>query len=369
MPAARWLRTAALGALLAWPLPMLAAPDAEEPVLNFYNWADYIGASTLAEFEAEYGIRVNYDTYDSTAMAEAKLVTGRTGYDVVLQAIRYSARLIAVGAFQPLDRDRLSLWDNLDPWVLGFMAEFDPGNTYGAPYMWGTTGFVYNVDLVRSRWPEAPVDSARMLFDPEVAARFADCGITLLDEPTTVIPMVMVYLGHDPNSMDGEHLAAAEAVLKSVRPYVRYFSSAKLLNDLPSGEVCIAMAWSGDFAQAQGRAQQGGTGVQLAYSVPVEGTVLWFDSLLIPSDAPHPGNAHLFLNFLMRPRVIADISNLIGYANANRASLPWLEPRIANDPASYPPLGQRTGWQAGRIFGPKQERTRSRAWSRIKTGL
>ena len=341
----------------------------EERVLNIYNWADYIGENTIADFEAEYGIRVNYDVFDATAVVEARLLAGNTGYDIVLQALRYSARLIEADVFQPLDREKLPLWDNLDPWVLEVMARYDPGNRHATPYMWGTTGFAYNVGQVRERMPDAPVRSAAMIFDPAVAARFADCGITMLDEATTVIPLVMLYLGHPPNSIDPDHLAEAEAVLKSVRPYVRYFSSSKLINDLPNGEVCIAMAWSGDFSQAQRRAEEVGIDIQLAYTVPSEGTVLWFDSMLIPADAPHPGNAHLFLNFLMRPQVIAEISNLTRYANANVASLPWVDAGITDDPAINPPMAVRENWQAGVVYGPKIERRRTRAWSRVKTGL
>ena len=353
---------------LAMPMPGLATAG-EEKVLNIYNWADYITPDTLANFEKEFGIRVNYDLYDATAVAEAKLLAGSTRYDLVLQALRFSSRLIPIGVFQPLDHARLPLWKNLDPWVLGIMARYDPGNRYAAPYMWGTTGFMYNVDMVRQRMPDAPVDSAAMLFDPVVTARFADCGVTWLDEASTVIPLVMLYLGHEPHSMEAEHLAEAEAVLKSVRPYIRYINSAMGLNDMGNKEVCIAMAWSGDYIQAQARADEVGANVHLGYTAPREGTVLWFDSLLIPADAPHPGNAHLFLNFLLRPEVIAPISEYTGYANANLASLPLLDPGLANDPATYPPLAARHGWQAGLLYDPKRERLRSRAWSRVKTGL
>jgi len=341
----------------------------EEKTVNIYNWADYIAPDTLANFEKEFGIKVNYDVYDATAVAEAKLLTGSTGYDLVLQALRYSARIIPTGVFRPLDKAKLPLWGNLDPWVLEVMARSDPGNAYAAPYMWGTTGFMYNIDMVRERMANAPVDSAAMLFDPGVASRFEDCGIIWLDEASTVIPLVMLYLGHDPHSMDPGQLAEAEAVLKSVRPYVRYINSAMGLNDMGNREVCIAMAWSGDYRQAQARADEAGANVRLAYSVPREGTVLWFDSLLIPADAPHPGNAHLFLNYLMRPDVIAAISEHTGYANANLASIPFLDPALANDPAAYPPMETRRGWQAGRLYGPKLERLRSRLWSRVKTGL
>jgi len=342
---------------------------AEEKVLNVYNWADYIGETTLADFEAEYGIKVNYDLYDSTAVVDARLLAGNTGYDVVLQALRYSSRLIRVGAFQALDRSQLPLWDNLDPWVLEAMSAYDPGNRYATPYMWGTTGFAYNVDLVRERMPDAPLDSAALVFDPAIAARLADCGISLLDESTMVIPMVMLYLGHDPDSVDPGQLAEAEAVLKSVRPYVRYFSSAKVLNDMPNGEICIAMSWSGDYAQAQARAAEEGLDIRLAYTVPREGTVLFFDSMLIPADAPHPGNAHLFLDYLMRPEVIAPISDLLRYANANRAALPLIDPDLLNDPAAYPRMQGHNNWKAGIIHDPKQERLRTRVWSRIKTDL
>lgn len=346
----------------------LATAD-EEKVLNVYNWADYIGPDTIADFEAEYGIRVNYDLYDSTEIAEAKLLSGRTGYDVVFHGYRYSARLIPIGVYQPLDFSRLSLAGNLDSWVLGMTAKYDPGNRYGIPYMWGTTGFAYNVDMVKARMPDAPLDSAAMLFDPVVVSQFTDCGVTLLDEPTDVIPMVLLYLGHDPNTMDPALLIEAEEQLKSVRPYIRYFSSAKMINDMPNGEVCIAMSWSGDYAQAMNRAREVGADVQLAYTAPLEGSMLWFDGIFIPSDAPHPDNAHLFLNYLMRPEVIGAISNLIWYANANAASLPYVLPQITGNTAVWPPRSERKRFNVGYIFGPKAERLRSRTWSRVKTGL
>jgi len=302
-------------------------------------------------------------------VVDARLLAGNTGYDVVLQALRYSSRLIGLGVFQPLDRSRLPLWDNLDPWVLDMMAAYDPGNRYAAPYMWGTTGFAYNVDRVRERIPDAPLDSAALVFDPSNAARLADCGISLLDESTMVIPMVMLYLGYDQNSIDPDQLAEAEAVLKSIRPYVRYFSSTQLINDLPNGELCVAMSWSGDYSSAQQRAEEVGLEMNLAYSVPREGTILFLDSLLIPADAPHPGNAHLFLNFLMRPEVIAAASDYVRYANANRAALPLVEADLRNDPAVYPPMEGRGNWQAGVIYEPKLERRRTRVWSRVKTDL
>jgi putrescine transport system substrate-binding protein len=341
----------------------------EERVLNIYNWADYIGPETVADFEKEYGIRVNYDVYDSTEVVEAKLLAGSTGYDVVMHSTRYSARLIPIGVYQSLDRDKLSLWENLDPWVLKVMDRYDPGNRYAMPYMWGSTGYAINVDMVKERMPDAPLGSAAMLFDPEIVARFADCGVSLLDEPTDVIPVVLQYLGRDPNSFKPEDIAAAEAQLKKVRPYVRYFSSARMLNDLPNREVCIAMSWSGDYAQAMARAKEVGADVDLAYYVPREGALYWFDGVFIPADAPHPDNAHLFLNYLLRPEVIGAISNETHYANANMLSFPFMLTEVANDPATYPPQEEKDRAVTGHLKGPKDERRRTRAWSRVKTGL
>jgi putrescine transport system substrate-binding protein len=346
-----------------------AASAAEEPVLNVYNWADYVAPDTIRNFEREYGIRVNYDLYDSTEVVEAKLLAGSTGYDVVFHSYRYSSRLIPIGVYQPLDPAKLDRSDNLDQWVLAKMQAYDPGNRYGVPYMWGTTGFAYNVDRVRERMADAPVDSAAMLFDPTVVARFADCGVSLLDEPTDVIPMVLLYLGLDPNSLEPRDLAAAEAQLKAVRPYIRYFSSARMLNDLPNEEICVAMSWSGDYAQAMMRAAEVGAPVNLAYTAPREGSMLWFDGIFIPADADHADNAHTFIDYLLRPEVIGDISNETHYANANAASLPYVDPEIVADAAVYPPDDERGRFDVGIIYGPKQERLRTRAWSRVKTGL
>ncbi len=347
----------------------VAAGSAEEKVLNVFTWPDYIGPHTIADFEKEYGIKVNYDTYDSTEMAEARLLAGRTGYDVVDHAERYSARLIPIGVYRPLDRARLTNWGNLDPWVLKTLQSADPGNRYGVPYLWGTTGFTYNVKMIRERMPNAPVDSGDMIFKPEVARHFADCGISFLDEPTDVIPMAMIYLGHDPNSVDPDDLAEVEKLLKGVRPYIRYFSSAKMLVDLPNEEVCIAMSWSGDYAQAMYRAQEVGRPVELAYTTPREGTLAWFDLWFIPADAPHPDNAHLFMNYLLRPKVIADISNEVRYAAPNIPAMPFVVPEVRDDPAVYPPEQVRLSLHKGVLHSPKEERVRSRLWSRVKTGL
>ena len=346
-----------------------AARAAEPPVLNVYNWADYIGRTTLADFEKETGIRVNYDTYESSEIVEAKLLAGSTGYDVVGHGGQYSARLIPLGIFLPLDKSRLPNWKNLDPAVLDVLAEYDPGNVYAAPYMWGSTGFAYNVDMVRERIPDAPIGSGALIFDPKLMAKLADCGVSFLDSPTDVIPMALVYLGYDANSTDPGELRAAEELLKSVRPYVKYFSSARMLNDMPNREVCVAMSWSGDYATARARAAEAGIEVDLAYTVPQEGSVFWFDGFFIPADAPHPENAHRFIDFLMRPEVIAKITDETRYANAVPASRPLTDPEIVADPAVYPTESVVRLLQLLRNLPPKTERLRTRAFARVKAGM
>ena len=341
----------------------------EERVLNIYNWADYIAPETIDDFEREFGIEVNYDTYDSSETVEAKMLAGQTGYDVVDLAYYNASRLIPAGVFQPLDRDRLPLYGHLDPWVLNATDVYDPGNRFGLPYMWGSTGFAYNARLVAKYLPDAPVSSGDMLFDPDVVSRLSGCGVTWVDEPSDLIPMVLLYLGLDANSVAASDLARAEARLKSVRPHIRYFSSTRMMIDLPNEDVCVAMSYAGDYAQARMRAIEVGSDVPLRYTAPEEGSTLWADGMFIPHDAPHPGNAHEFLNYLLRPEVIARITNFIHYANANTASVPFVDPDILSDPAAYPGPAARDRLHQRLALAPKQERQRMRMWSRVKTGL
>ncbi len=354
-------------------LALLLTPPAaiadQAKVVNLYNWSDYIGEDTLANFTAETGIRVNYDNYDSSEIVDAKMMTGASGYDLIVHAASHTARLLPIGLFAPLDRSRLPHWNDLNPQVMRMLASYDPGNQHGVPYMWGSTGFTYNHDLIMERMPEAPVHSADMLFDPQVISRFADCGVSFLDAPTDMLPVAMIYLGHDSNSIVPEHLRQAGELLRAVRPFVRYFDSTKMLLDLPSQEVCLAVSWSGDYATAQWRAAQAGIDIDLRYTVPKEGSSSWFDALWIPRDAPHPDNAYQLLAYLMRPQVVADITNQTHYANGVDTALPLVDPAIAQDSAVYPTEEIIKRLSPTRPLPPKAERARTRVWTRVKLGL
>ncbi len=338
-------------------------------ILNVYNWSNYIGETTLEDFEREYGIEVNYDVYDTSQIVDAKLMAGNSGYDVVIHAASNAAQLMPIGVFLELDRRRLPHWDKLDPLLLDKFAEFDPGNRYGVPYMWGTTGFAYNRDMLLERMPDAPLHSAELVFDPDIVANFADCGVSLLDSASEVIGMAMVYLGHDANSTVPDHLREVHQLLRAIRPHIKYFHSGRLLLDLPSKEVCVAMSWSGDYSVAARRAAEAGIDITLGYNIPAEGSLVWFDVAYIPADAANVGNAHLFLDFLMRPEVIADISNHTGYGNANLAAHSLVDAHIAADPAIYPDDATLQRLSASRALPPKIERLRSRLWTRVKSGL
>ena len=338
-------------------------------LLNIYNWSDYINPSVVDAFEKEYGIKVNYDIYDTSEIVDTKLLAGRSGYDVVFHGASFASRLLSIGVFQPLDKSKLSNWGNLDPIKLEAIEEFDPGNRFGMPYMWGTTGVTYNADMIEARLPNAPVDSYDLIFDPAVISKFSDCGVSFLDDPTSVVPMGMIYLGHPFNSVEPEHLEAVEELFTAVRPYIKYFSSSKLTIDLPSREVCIAMSWSGDYAVAITRAREVGIDLNLKYAIPAEGGIGWYDMVFIPADASHSDNAHLFLNYLLRPNVIATVTNYIGYANANQAANPLIIPEYYSDVAIYPDDETFQSLEITHILEPTLERRRSRTWTRIKSGL
>ena len=337
--------------------------------LNIYNWADYINPDAITDFEKEYGIDVTYDIYDSSEIVDTKLMTGRSGYDVVVHAASFTARLATAGIFHPIDFNKLPNWHHLDPDLIRKADEKYSNGLQGVPFFWGTTGITYNVDMIKERMPNAPVDSSALIFDPHIISKFTDCGISFLDDPTSVIPMAMMYLGYPSNSVDVQQLKEVEALVKAVRPYITYFSSTKMLLDLPSEEVCIAMSWSGDYSVASNRAKEAGIDINLDYIIPKEGAGMWFDNMYIPEDAPHRENAYLFLNFMLRPEVIAASSDYIGYANANKSATPLVNPTLTANIAVYPDAETLQRLQTTEVLAPKEERKRSRTWTKIKTGL
>ena len=359
-----------LGALI---VPLSAAVHGAEVddihTLRLYNWADYIGEKTIADFQKATGIRVIYDTFDAYETVQAKLLTGHSGYDLVVLNASLAPPLIKAKVFQPLDKKLLPGWANLDPKVLQDLQGFDAGTLYSAPYTWGSNGITYNVDKIKERMPDAPIGSLAMIFDPKIVSRFADCGVTLVDAPTEVIPLALKYLGRDPRSAAPEDLKAAQDLLLSVRPYIRKFDSVNYLTSLPNGDVCMAMTWSGDYATAMARAEEAKLKIKLAYFIPKEGSLIWFDNLYIPADAPHVANAHTFLDYLMQPQVMADVTDFIHYANSNAAATPLVHADVRNNPAIYPDDETRQRLFPQKTQDAKEMRAMTRVWSTVKSGI
>ncbi|HMK86832.1 MAG TPA: polyamine ABC transporter substrate-binding protein [Steroidobacteraceae bacterium] len=343
------------------------ADAAQEKRLYIYNWADFIGPNTIAEFEKLTGIEVTYDIYDAEETMEARLLAGGSGYDIVSASTDFFSREIKAGVYETLDKSKLPNWNNLDPRILAIQAAYDPDNAHAVPYLHSINGFAYNVDMIKARMPNAPVDSLDMLFKPEIVAKFADCGVTFLDSAEDVIQLALNYLGLDPNTTKREDFKAAEELLLKVRPYVRSFDSAEYLNGLANRELCVAMSWSSDYALSHARAQAVGVNVNLAFSVPREGANETFSSLLIPVGAPHPEAAYEFINFILRPDVIAEITNAIYYGNDNIASRPLIDPRILADPTLYPTPEVEARLYRSAEVNAATERIRVRTWTRIKT--
>jgi len=341
--------------------------DAEKE-LNVYNWSDYIEASVVPEFEKETGIKVNYDVFDSNEVVETKLLAGRTGYDIVVPSASFMERQIKAGVFQKLDKSKLPNLKNVDEAIAARTASHDPGNEHSVNYFWGTSGVGYNEAKIKERMPDAPVDSWAMFYDPAVVSKFKDCGVTILDAPSEVVGTVLLYLGKDPNSEQPEDLKAAEDVLMKIRPNVRYVNSSKYIEDLANGEVCLSLGWVGDVFQARDRANEAGKGINVKYNIPKEGAIMFFDMLAIPADAPHPINAHLFIDYLLRPEVAAKNSDFVHYANSNKASYDLMSKDVRDDPAVYPPAEVMAKLQPDLAESPQFTRLLTRTWTRFKTG-
>jgi putrescine transport system substrate-binding protein len=343
------------------------AMDAEK-VLNVYNWSDYIADDTVKNFEAKYGIKVNYDTFDSNEVVETKLLAGNTGYDLVIPSANFMARQIKAGVFQKLDKSLLKNLGNMDPSIMKQVAFHDPDNEHAVPYMWGTDGIGYNVDKIKKIMPDAPVDSWALVFDPKYAAKFKDCGISILDAPTDIRSLVLIYLGKDANSQDLNDLKAVESTLMKIRPYMRKINSSQYIEDLANGDICIAVGYSGDVLQSRDRAAKAANGVNVAYSVPKEGSIMWFDMMSIPADAKHPKNAHLFMDYLMSPEVAAADSNAVNYANGNLASEKFINDSVKNDPGVYPPADVMAKLSPELAVADDYNRALTRSWTKFQTG-
>jgi putrescine transport system substrate-binding protein len=352
----------------AAPAATAAPASTEEKVVNVYNWSDYIEPATLEQFTKETGIKVNYDVFDSNEVLETKLLAGNTGYDVVVPSASFMERQIKAGVFMKLDRSKLSNWDKLDPEVLQRVALHDPGNEHAVNHMWGTDGIGYNEGKVNKIDPNAPVDSWALVFDPKWAAKFKDCGISVLDAPSEMVGVALAYLGKDPNSQNEADLKLAEDLLLKIRPYIRMIHSSNYIDALANGELCIAVGWSGDVLQARDRAAEAGQGNVIKYTIPKEGTIIWFDMYAVPADAKHPDNAHTFINFMMRPEIAAANSNFINYANGNAASLSLVNESVRNDPGIYPSQEVKAKLFPDLAETPEFTRLLNRSWTRFTTG-
>ncbi|MGR1223568.1 polyamine ABC transporter substrate-binding protein [Aeromonas veronii] len=338
------------------------------PVLHFYNWSDYIGETTLSDFQQATGIKTVYDVFDSNETLEGKLLTGRTGYDLVVPSNNFLAKQIKAGAFQKLDKSLLPNLANLDPVLLKQLDKVDPGHQYAVPYLWGTNGIGYNVDKIKAVLGVDKIDSWATIFEPENMAKLSRCGVAFLDSADEMIPAALNYLGLDPNSHATGDIKQAEALLLKVRPYVAYFHSSKYIGDLANGDICVAAGFSGDILQAAARADEAGKGVKIAYSIPKEGGNLWFDMMAIPSDATNVKEAHALINYVLQPEVIAKVSDYVGYANPNSRAGEFMDEAVRNNEEVYPPQAVLERLYVQEAHPRSVQRLITRSWTKIKSG-
>lgn len=361
-------RQALIGASATLAMPWVRPSWAEAGVVKVYNWSDYIGETTLEDFTSETGIEVVYDLYASAEEMQAKMLAGSTGYDVVLQSGLGLNRLAGAGVFQKIDRSKLTGWGNLDPEILKILEGFDPGNQYGVPYMWGSVGMTYNLDMVKERLPDVDLNSLDAIMLPENAEKLADCGISLLDSPTDIGFMVLRWLGLNADTAGPTEYARMAEAFAKIRPYVATFDNANYLTALPNQELCVANTWSGDYGVAVSRAAEAGIELNLGYFVPKTGAPAWFDIWCLPVDTTNLDNAHRFIDYLLRPEVIAACTNFTGYANANKAALPFVDPTISGNPAVYPDAETMSRLYTPKPQTPEQDAAINRAWTEVKTG-
>ena len=346
----------------------VASAGAGEKILNVFNWSDYIDPAVIEDFQKETGITVRYDVFDSNEVLETKLLTGNSGYDVVVPSAYFLERQIKAGVFGKLDKAQLPNLANLDPDIVQRAAGHDPGGQYGVVYMWGTTGIGYNADKLKAIMPNAPVDSWNLVFDPAVVSKFKDCGVSVLEDPTDMVATMLLFLGKDPNSESEADLKLAEERLLAIRPYIRQISSSQYIEALANGEICIAVGYSGDVLQARDRAAEAGKALDIRFSIPNEGALMWFDTLAIPADAKHAGNAHLFIDYLLRPDIAARNSDFVNYANANAKATELVNEDLRNDTSIYPSAETKARLQANLSKSAEFTRLLNRSWTRFTTG-
>jgi len=347
---------------------MVSAGKAQDRGVNVYNWSDYIDPTTIADFTKETGIKVTYDLFDSEEMLETKLLAGGSGYDLVVPGANFLSRQIQAGVFQKLDKSKLPNLSNMWDVIQQRTAKYDPGNAYSVNYMWGTVGLGYNIKKVQEVLGVDKLDSWSFLLDPEKMKKLADCGVYMLDSPTEIVPTTLKYLGLDPESTSPDDFAKAEAALVAIRPYLRKFDSAEFINALADGDICMTPGWSGDVLKARSRAAEAANGVKIAYTIPKEGTVMWFDQLAIPADAKHVDEAHALINFLMRPEIAARNTNYLFFPNGNKASQQFVSKEILNDPAIYPDEETLRNLFAVLPYDTATQRLVTRTWTKITTG-
>ncbi|MFJ2486669.1 polyamine ABC transporter substrate-binding protein [Pseudomonas sp. NPDC087639] len=339
-----------------------------EETINISNWNSYIAPDTLANFTQATGIKTTYDIHDSNEVLESKLMTGNTGYDVVSPSNHFLSRLIKAGAIQKLDKAQLPNWKNLDPLLMQKLEVNDPGNQYGYPYMWGTAGIGYNVEKIKAIFGNTDITrSWKMLFDEENIKKLSQCGVAFIDNPTQVLPITLNYLGLPPHSHEPDDYKKAEQALLKIRPYIQYFHASKYISDLANGNVCAVIGFNGDIVQAAASAKEAKNGIDIAYSIPDEGTTLWFDMMVMPKSAPHEKNGYAYMNYLLEPKVIANISNSIHYANPNAAASEFLNPDVKGDSAIYPPKAVMEKLFTVEELPAKIARLTTRLWTKLKT--
>jgi putrescine transport system substrate-binding protein len=346
----------------------LAGASAQERVVNVYNWSDYIDPKMLDRFTKETGIKVTYDTYDNNEIVETKLLAGKSGYDIVVPSGPFLQRLIRANVFARLDKTKLPNLANQWPEIAGRLAVFDPGNQFAVNYMWGTTGIGLNVAKVRERIGEVPLNTWDLVMKPELSGKLKDCGIHVLDSPEDLFPGILAYLGLNPDSKNPADLTKAGDALFRIRGNIQKFHSSEYINALANGDICLAVGYSGDMVQARTRAAEARNDVEVAYVIPREGALMWFDSFAIPADSRNKAEAHAFIDFMMRPDVAAANANFVKYASGNLAAKAGIDKAILEDTGIYPDEATMKRLFTNTAYDERVQRVVTRLWTRVKTG-